>query len=98
MGSWASLRDRSSTTGKPYNTSNPRSSSLTGSSPWEVPEEHQGSVTRTRVTQKTVAERTWYTPEAWEHGGLRIKNEVKDEAGMDTDQPASKRVKKETAK
>merc|ERR1712080_790107 len=39
---------------------------------------------RTRVTQKTVAERTWYTPEAWEHGGLRIKNEVKDEAGMDT--------------
>jgi len=53
---------------------------------------------RTRVTQKTVAERTWYTPEAWEHGGLRIKNEVKDEAGMDTDQPASKRVKKETAK
>merc|ERR1712226_766265 len=38
---------------------------------------------RTRVTQKTVAERTWYTPEAWEHGGLRIKNEVKDEAGMD---------------
>merc|ERR1712029_633528 len=53
---------------------------------------------RTRVTQKPVAERTWYTPEAWEHGGLRIKNEVKDEAGMDTDQPASKRVKKETAK
>merc|ERR1712129_449646 len=29
---------------------------------------------RTKVTQKTVQERTWYTPEAWEHGGLRIKN------------------------
>jgi len=53
---------------------------------------------RTRVTQKTVAERTWYTPEAWEHGGLRIKNEVKDEAGMDTDSTPAKRVKKETAK
>lgn len=54
---------------------------------------------RTRVTQKTVAERTWYTPEAWEHGGLRIKNEVKDEAGMDTDgAPPSKKVKKEAAK
>merc|ERR1712107_703793 len=30
---------------------------------------------RTKVTTKQVAERTWYTPEAWEHGGLRIKNE-----------------------
>ena len=38
---------------------------------------------RTKVTTKQVAERTWYTPEAWEHGGLRIKNEVKDKVGMD---------------
>jgi len=54
---------------------------------------------RTKVTQKTVAERTWYTPEAWEHGGLRIKNEVKDEAGMDVDAATpAKRVKKEAAK
>merc|ERR1719369_1974573 len=49
----------------------------------------------TRITQKTVAERTWYTPEAWEHGGLRIKNEVKDEAGMDSDGTQAKRLKKE---
>jgi hypothetical protein len=54
---------------------------------------------RTKVTTKQVAERTWYTPEAWEHGGLRIKNEVKDEAGMDLDGATpSKRVKKEAAK
>jgi len=54
---------------------------------------------RTKVTTKQVAERTWYTPEAWEHGGLRIKNEVKDEAGMDVDGATpSKRVKKEAAK
>jgi len=54
---------------------------------------------RTKVTTKTVAERTWYTPEAWEHGGLRIKNEVKEEMeeGMDGE-PKSKKVKKETAK
>merc|ERR1719273_2774324 len=52
-----------------------------------------------KVTTKQVAERTWYTPEAWEHGGLRIKNEVKDEAGMDVDGATpSKRVKKEAAK
>merc|ERR1712119_223557 len=54
---------------------------------------------RTKVTTKQVAERTWYTPEAWEHGGLRIKNEVKGEAGMDIDGATpSKRVKKEAAK
>jgi len=55
---------------------------------------------RTKVTTKTVAERTWYTPEAWEHGGLRIKNEVKDEMeeGMDEDGPSKKKVKTEAAK
>jgi len=55
---------------------------------------------RTKVTTKTVEERTWYTPEAWEHGGLRIKNEVKDEMeeGMDNDGPSKKKLKKETAK
>ena len=39
-------------------------------------------------------ERTWYTPEAWEHGGLRLKEEVKDEEEVDGS-PAKKRVKKE---
>merc|ERR1719318_2515466 len=48
---------------------------------------------KTKVTTKTVSERTWYTPEAWEHGGLRIKNEVKDEMeeGMD-DGPQKKKA------
>ncbi|XP_023321034.1 uncharacterized protein LOC111695821 [Eurytemora carolleeae] len=50
---------------------------------------------KTKVTQKTIAERTWYTPEAWEHGGLRLKEEVKDETDGST--PA-KRVKKELKK
>jgi len=53
---------------------------------------------KTKVTQKTIAERTWYTPEAWEHGGLRLKEEVKDETeeGLDsaTGGPAAKRVKR----
>merc|ERR1712080_265397 len=34
---------------------------------------------KANVTQKQVVERTWYSQEAWEHGGLRIKNEVKSE-------------------
>jgi len=50
---------------------------------------------RTRVTQKTVQERTWYTPEAWEHGGLRIKNELKEEMDEGMEGSSAKRVKKE---
>ena len=53
---------------------------------------------RTKVTQKTVQERTWYTPEAWEHGGLRIKNEVKDELEEGMEGSSAKRVKKELSK
>ena len=49
---------------------------------------------RSKVERKVVG-RTWYTPEAWEHGGLRIKDEVKEEA---TDaSPPAKRLKKEAA-
>merc|ERR1719320_907565 len=50
---------------------------------------------RTRVTQKTVQERTWYTPELWEHGGLRIKNELKEEMDEGMEGSSAKRVKKE---
>jgi len=66
---------------------------------YEMSEEDLKEEGRTKVTTKTVSERTWYTPEAWEHGGLRIKNEVKEEMeqGMD-DGPGAKRVKKEAAK
>jgi len=45
---------------------------------------------RDKVTQKAVIERTWYSSEAWEHGGLKIKNEVKAEDGSPT-----KKLKKE---
>jgi len=44
-----------------------------------------------KVTKKQVEERTWYSQEAWEHGGLRIKDEVKDEEAGGP----KKRVKKE---
>lgn len=56
---------------------------------------------KTRVSQKTITERTWYTPEAWEHGGLRLKEEVKDEDEQgvaDANAPAAKRVKREVQK
>jgi len=44
-----------------------------------------------KVGEKTVIERTWYSQEAWEHGGLRVKSEVKTEDGA----APKKRVKKE---
>jgi len=51
---------------------------------------------KTTVTTKTIVERTWYTPEAWEHGGLKLKKEVKDEVedGMNI-ASSSKRPRKE---
>jgi len=33
-----------------------------------------------KMVTREVDNRTWYSPEAWQHGGLRIKPEVKDEA------------------
>merc|ERR1711997_1409177 len=44
---------------------------------------------KSNVAQKQVIERTWYSQEAWEHGGLRIKNEVKNE------ESPTKKLKKE---
>ena len=53
-------------------------------------EEELPAERRSKVERKVVG-RTWYTPEAWEHGGLRIKDEVKEEA---TDaSPPAKRLK-----
>jgi len=34
-----------------------------------------------KVVAREVENRTWYSPEAWEHGGLRLKKEVKEEDG-----------------
>jgi len=39
-----------------------------------------------------VESRTWYSPEAWEHGGLKLKEEVKTENEADGE-TASKRRK-----
>merc|ERR1711971_1402633 len=55
----------------------------------ELKEESLKKEGKGKVSQKIVTERTWYSQEAWEHGGLWIKNEeVKDES------PA-KKLKKE---
>jgi len=66
---------------------------------YEMAEEDLKDEARTKVTTRTVHERTWYTPEAWEHGGLRIKNEFKEEMeeGMGG-ASAAKRVKTEAGK
>jgi len=55
----------------------------------ELPAEKRSKV------EKRVVGRTWYTPEAWEHGGLRIKAEVKEEGSDGA--PPTKRLKKEAA-
>merc|ERR1711971_1238549 len=55
----------------------------------ELKEEALKKEGKSNVTQKQVIERTWYSQEAWEHGGLRIKNEVKNE------ESPTKKLKKE---
>jgi len=45
-----------------------------------------------KESTKTVQERMWYSQEALEHGGLRIKDELKEE---EEEGPQKKRVKKE---
>ena len=44
-----------------------------------------------KVVEREVEGRTWYAPEAWEHGGLRLKEEVKQEDG----ETPAKRAKRE---
>jgi len=43
-----------------------------------------------KVVTREVENRTWYSPEAWEHGGLRLKEEVKQEE----EGPSAKRARK----
>eukprot|EP00092_Neocalanus_flemingeri_P016958 GFUD01018343.1.p1 GENE.GFUD01018343.1~~GFUD01018343.1.p1 ORF type:complete len:440 (+),score=159.29 GFUD01018343.1:84-1403(+) len=45
-----------------------------------------------KVVAREVENRTWYSPEAWEHGGLKLKEEVKQENDGET--PA-KRARRE---
>ena len=35
--------------------------------------------TKTMIVSSKEKGRTWYSPDAWEFGGLRLKEEVKDE-------------------
>merc|ERR1719330_673435 len=65
---------------------------------YEMSEEDLKDESKTKVTTRQVSERTWYTPEAWEHGGLRIKNEVKEEMEEGLNGPNAKRVKAEKSK
>ena len=51
----------------------------------EVPREE------TWVVEREVESRTWYSPEAWEYGGLKLKEEVKTEADGET-APKRRRV------
>jgi len=44
-----------------------------------------------KVVTREVTNKTWYSPEAWEHGGLRLKEEVKQE----DEGPSAKRARKE---
>ena len=44
--------------------------------------------------------RTWYSPEAWQHGGLKVKQEfeVKEEDEEEGGPPKAKKMKRETEK
>ena len=41
--------------------------------------------------------RTWYTPDAWQHGGLKVKQEfeVKEEGEGESGPSKAKRMKRE---
>ena len=42
-----------------------------------------------KTVSRTVENRTWYTPEAWPHGGLRlVKKEERLDADTDPSQPS----------
>ena len=45
-----------------------------------------------------VPTRTWYTPDAWQHGGLKVKQEfeVKEEEDAEGGPPKAKKMKRET--
>eukprot|EP00088_Acartia_fossae_P032216 TRINITY_DN3300_c0_g1_i1.p1 TRINITY_DN3300_c0_g1~~TRINITY_DN3300_c0_g1_i1.p1 ORF type:complete len:477 (+),score=163.52 TRINITY_DN3300_c0_g1_i1:61-1491(+) len=65
----------------------------------EAYEEDIKEENKSKITNKVLSERTWYTPSAWEHGGLRLKEEVKDEAldgiGAAAGEPLKKKPKAE---
>ena len=45
----------------------------------EMEEEDLKKNTKTMIVSSKEKGRTWYSPEAWQYGGLRLKEEVKDE-------------------
>ena len=46
----------------------------------EMEEEDLRKETKKKVVVTNHTGRTWYSPEAWQYGGLRVKDEVKEEA------------------
>ena len=46
----------------------------------EMEEEDLGKETKKKVVVTNHTGRTWYSPEAWQYGGLRVKDEVKEES------------------
>ena len=53
-----------------------------------------------QVVTRMVPTRTWYTPDAWQHGGLKVKQEfeVKEEEDEEGGPPKAKKMKRETGK
>merc|ERR1711934_1350352 len=62
-------------------------------------EELNESGSKKKVVTRMVPTRTWYTPEAWQHGGLRVKQEfeVKEEENEEGGPSKAKRLKTDTA-
>ena len=47
-----------------------------------------------KTVTRTVENRTWYTPEAWAHGGLRLKKEERIDPDTDLTQPSPVQTKR----
>jgi len=63
-------------------------------------EELNESGSTKKVVTRMVPTRTWYTPDAWQHGGLKVKQEfeVKEEEDEEGGPPKAKKMKRETGK
>ena len=42
----------------------------------------------TKAVTRRLEERTWYTPEAWQHGGLRLKEEKQEPVELEGESSA----------
>ena len=51
----------------------------------EMEEEDLKKETKRVIMSKNEVGRTWYSPEAWQYGGLKLKEEVKNEGELEKD-------------